>query len=167
LSGVTTILNFDGQSASPFVPPDTNGAAGTRQFVQIVNVTVAVYDKTNGSLLIGPTDINSIWKGFGGPCESGNGGDPIVFFDQLAGRWPISQLQFNVNFTSNQQCIAISTSADATGASLLAVKPDSRQQRRELGADAFYREQTRREVSSTCRSQEVQVPQTTPLLWRR
>jgi hypothetical protein len=115
LSVVTTILNFDGQSAGPFVPPDTNGAVGSTQFVQIVNVTIAIYDKTNGSLELGPTDINSIWKGFGGPCEAGNGGDPIVLFDQIAGRWLVSQLQFNSTFTSNQQCVAVSTTADATG----------------------------------------------------
>jgi hypothetical protein len=123
LSGVSTILNFDGQSANDnrnvlgfaFVPPDTNGAVGTTQFVQIVNVTFAVYDKRDGSLELGPAAINTLWKGFGGPCEAGNGGDPIVLHDQLAGRWLISQLQFNSTFSSNQQCIAVSTSSDATG----------------------------------------------------
>jgi serine/threonine protein kinase len=40
------------------------------------------------------------WKGFGGLCEFGggtplyaDGGDPIVLFDHLAGRWLVSQLQ--------------------------------------------------------------------------
>ncbi len=123
LSGVTTVLNFDGQSANDnravlgfaFVPPDTNGAVGAAQFVQIVNVTLAVYDKRTGAVLLGPEAINTVWKGFGGPCEAGNGGDPIVLHDQLAGRWLISQLQFNSNFSSNQQCIAVSTTSDATG----------------------------------------------------
>jgi hypothetical protein len=123
LSGVSTILNFDGQSANDnrnvlgfaFVPPDTNGAVGTTQFVQIVNVTFAVYDKRDGSLELGPAAINTLWKGFGGPCEAGNGGDPIVLHDQLAERWLISQLQFNSTFSSNQQCIAVSASSDATG----------------------------------------------------
>ncbi|HLY98768.1 MAG TPA: hypothetical protein VKT33_06850 [Candidatus Angelobacter sp.] len=123
LSGVSTGLNFEGQSASDtlnllgvaFVPPDTNGAAGATQFVQIVNVTFAVYDKRTGELLLGPALISDIWKGFGGPCESGNGGDPVVLYDQIAGRWMISQLQFNNNFTSNQECVAVSTSSDATG----------------------------------------------------
>src|SRR6266851_3418892 len=123
LSGVSTVLNFDGQSANDnrnvlgfaFVPPDTNGAVGTTQFVQIVNVTFAVYDKRNGALTLGPAAINTVWQGFGGPCEAGNGGDPIVLHDQLAGRWLISQLQFNSTFSSNQQCIAISTTSDATG----------------------------------------------------
>ncbi len=123
LPGVTSVLNFDGQSANDnrnvlgfaFVPPDTNGAVGATQFVQIVNVTLAVYDKRTGTLVLGPEAINTIWRGFGGPCEAGNGGDPIVLHDQLADRWLISQLQFNSTFSSNQQCVAVSTSSDATG----------------------------------------------------
>jgi hypothetical protein len=123
LSGVTFALNFDGQNdndtldllGEKFVPPDTNGAVGTTQFVQIVNVTLAVYDKRTGAVLLGPELINTVWKGFGGPCEAGNGGDPVVLFDQLAGRWLVSQLQFNSTFTSFQQCIAVSTTSDATG----------------------------------------------------
>ncbi len=123
LSGVSTVLNFDGQSANDnrnllgfaFVPPDTNGAVGATQFVQIVNVTLAVYDKSTGAVLLGPETINTVWEGFGGTCEAGNGGDPVVLYDQLAGRWLVSQLQFNSNFTSFQQCIAVSTTSDATG----------------------------------------------------
>src|SRR5258708_9604091 len=65
--------------------------------------------------VLGPEAINTIWRGFGGPCEAGNGGDPIVLHDQLADRWLISQLQFNSTFSSNQQCVAVSTSSDATG----------------------------------------------------
>ena len=124
LSGVSTILNFDGQSANDnrnllgfaFVPPDTNGGVGARQFVQIVNVTYAVYDKKTGALELGPALIHTVWTGFGGPCEdAGDGGDPVVLYDHLANRWLVSQLQFNSTFTSNQQCVAISTSSDATG----------------------------------------------------
>src|SRR6266852_1933701 len=124
LSGLSTVLNFDGQSANDnrnllgfaFVPPDTNGAVGATQFVQIVNVTYAVYDKKTGALELGPALIHTVWTGFGGPCEeAGDGGDPVVLYDQLAGRWLISQLQFNSTFTSNQQCIAVSTTSDATG----------------------------------------------------
>src|SRR6266851_962309 len=124
LSGVSTVLNFDGQSANDnrnllgfaFVPPDTNGAAGATQFVQIVNVTYAVYDKQTGALVLAPALIHTVWTGFGGPCEeAGDGGDPVVLYDQLAGRWLISQLQFNSAFTSFQQCIAVSTTSDATG----------------------------------------------------
>ncbi|HET7108404.1 MAG TPA: hypothetical protein VFI38_16440 [Candidatus Acidoferrum sp.] len=130
ISGVSLISNFDGQSAQDnrnlfsfaFVPPDTNGAAGANQFVQIVNVTVAVYDKSSGALQLGPAAIHTLWQGFGGLCEFGggtpdfaDGGDPVVLYDHLAGRWIVTQLQYNTTFTQNAQCIAVSTTSDATG----------------------------------------------------
>lgn len=123
LTGVTTVANFDGQSADDnravfgfaFVPPDTNGAVGATQFLQMVNVTLAVYDKKTGARVLGPAPISSVWAGFGGPCETQDGGDPVVVYDQLAGRWLVSQFQFNSTFTDNKQCIAVSTTSDATG----------------------------------------------------
>lgn len=130
LSGVTTVMSFDGQSAADnrrvfgfaFVPPDTNGAAGDKQYVQMVNVTIAVYSKRDGSLQLGPAAIHSLWRGFGGLCENGgesefysDGGDPIVLYDRIANRWMVSQLQYDETFTKSAQCVAISTSSDATG----------------------------------------------------
>jgi len=123
LKGVTLNASFDGQSAADnrrvlgfaFVPPDTNGAAGDKQYVQMVNVTIAVYSK-GGTLQLGPAPIHTIWSGFGGPCEFGDdGGDPVVLYDQLAKRWLVSQLMYNSSFTENEQCVAVSTSSDATG----------------------------------------------------
>jgi hypothetical protein len=130
LTGVSSLLDFDGQSAQDnfnlfgfaFVPPDTNGAVGSKQFVQMVNVTIAVYNKSNGALELGPAAIHTLWKGFGGLCEFGggtplyaDGGDPIVLFDHLAGRWLVSQLQYNSSFTESAECVAVSTNWDATG----------------------------------------------------
>ena len=77
LPAVTQGLNFEGQGAQDtrnifgfaFVPPDTNGAAGANQYVQIVNITIAVYDKSTGARVMGPAAIHTLWTGFGGPCE--------------------------------------------------------------------------------------------------
>lgn len=130
LTGVTSMLNFEGQSAQDtrnifgfaFVPPDTNGAVGATQFVQMVNVTIAVYAKSTGALEFGPVAIHTLWSGFGGLCEFGggtpdfaDGGDPVVLYDHLANRWLVSQLQFDSTFTHTAQCVALSTSPDATG----------------------------------------------------
>ena len=130
LTGVSSFLNFDGQSAQDnrnlfglaFVPPDTNGAVGATQYVQMVNVTIAVYDKSSGALRMPPAAIHSLWKGFGGLCEFGggtpsyaDGGDPVVLYDHLAGRWLITQLQYDSTLTQTAQCIAVSTTSDATG----------------------------------------------------
>ncbi len=129
LSDVSTGVNFEGQSADDtrnllglaFVPPDTNGAVGAKQFVQMVNVTISVYGKS-GKLQLGPELIHTLWTGFGGLCEFGggapdftDGGDPIVLYDHLAKRWLVSQLQYDSTFTHNAECVAISTSPDATG----------------------------------------------------
>ncbi len=124
LASLVPALNFDGQSANDnrallgglaYVPPDTNGAVGSKQYVQTVNVTLAVYDKKSGARTLGPALITSLWAGFGGPCENINGGDPVVLFDHLANRWIVTQLAYNANTTDNHQCIAVSTTSDATG----------------------------------------------------
>jgi hypothetical protein len=68
----TAGVNFDGVAVNGSAPPDTNGSAGTTQFVEWVNTEFAVYNKTNGNLLMGPVRGNTLWSGFGGPCETNN-----------------------------------------------------------------------------------------------
>jgi len=113
-----TVLSFDGMTskqAGSVAPPDTNGAVGSTQFVEIVNFAYAVFDKTSGKLLLKPTSIDTIWQGFGGLCQNVNGGDPVVLWDKVAQRWLVTQLSYNQGFSKDFVCIAVSTSADATG----------------------------------------------------
>ncbi|MGH6890409.1 MAG: hypothetical protein ACREHF_14650 [Rhizomicrobium sp.] len=93
--------------------PDTNGAVGTTQFVEITNFDYEVYDKTSGKLVLKPTNTNTIFSGFGGQCENTDPGDPVVIWDKIANRWLVSYM----NYESNNMalCIAVSASADATG----------------------------------------------------
>jgi hypothetical protein len=93
-------------------PSDTNGAVGAKQFVQWVNTAFAVYDKS-GKLLAGPTAGNTLWSGFGGACQTNNDGDIIAQYDKIANRWVLTQ--FSVSTTPYMQCIAVSTTSDATG----------------------------------------------------
>jgi hypothetical protein len=99
------------------VPSDDNGDVGPGHFVQIVNASYQVFDKTGVSLL-GPINNNTLWQGFGGPCETTNNGDPIVLYDPIADRWMLSQFALpnggGCNMTS-YQCVAVSTSGDPTG----------------------------------------------------
>jgi hypothetical protein len=116
LVGTINGLNFDGVTGDPsgVAPPDTQGAVGdsvTNQYVTIVNEVYAVYNKNTGATILGPTSIDAIWSGFSGLCSTGNGGDVVVLFDQMASRWVVSQL--GPGFTS--YCIAVSTTDDATG----------------------------------------------------
>ena len=94
-------------------PPDTNGAVGATQYVQWVNESFAVFDKTTGALIHGPVAGNSLWSGFGGGCQTNNDGDPIVQYDKLANRWIFTQ--FSISTTPYLQCVAVSTTSDAMG----------------------------------------------------
>ena len=94
-------------------PPDPNGAVGLTQYVQIVNEAYQVFDKATGNSVLGPNSISSIWSGFGGVCQNNGSGDPVVLYDHLANRWLISQ--FAGASTITDECVAISTSSDATG----------------------------------------------------
>jgi hypothetical protein len=104
-----------GIGADGIAPPDTNGAVGATQYVLWVNAEFAVYDKTTGAAVYGPVAGNTLWSGFGGPCETTNNGDPIALYDKAASRWVMSQLA-NVSLGPPfYQCIAVSTTSDATG----------------------------------------------------
>ena len=94
-------------------PPDTEGTVGATQYVQWVNTSFAIFNKSTGALVSGPTAGNTLWSGFGGGCETNNDGDPIVVYDKIADRWVFSQ--FSVSTTPYLQCIAVSTTSDATG----------------------------------------------------
>jgi hypothetical protein len=94
-------------------PPDTNLSVGATQVVQWVNESFAVFDKFTGALVAGPTAGNTLWAGFGGGCQTNNDGDPIVQYDKAADRWVFTQ--FSVSTTPFLQCVAVSTTSDATG----------------------------------------------------
>ena len=111
------ILNFDGivfpGVACNCAPPDTDGEVGQTQYVQMVNEGYQVFNKATGASLLGPSGIATIWSGFGGNCQNNGDGDPVVLYDQFANRWVISQ--FAGASIPTDECIAVSTSNDATG----------------------------------------------------
>jgi hypothetical protein len=109
-----TTVNFEGLPNSWSVyPPDTNGAVGANHYVQTVNLGFAIWNK-NGTIARSVSNTNTLWSGFGAPCETQNNGDPIVLHDQIADRWLISQ--FALPSSGNYQCIAISQTSNPTGA---------------------------------------------------
>ena len=112
-------LSFPGLGSGQYgfsvtgAPPDTEGTVGATQYVQWVNTSFAIFNKSTGALIAGPTAGNTLWSGFGGGCQTNNDGDPIVLYDKIANRWVFSQ--FSVSTTPFLQCIAVSTTSDATG----------------------------------------------------
>ncbi len=112
--GFPGVGNGDYGFAPNAAPPDTNGAVGATQYVQWVNESFAVFDKTTGQIAPGfPKAGNSLWSGFGGGCQANNDGDPIVQYDKVAQRWVMTQ--FSVSTTPYLQCVAVSQTSDATG----------------------------------------------------
>ena len=119
------IANFEGVSnVSGVLPPDTQGdmgwdpVSGTKYYVQWVNLAFQIWDVTVPGApvsLYGPAAGNTLWSGLGGICAANNDGDIITQFDHLANRWMMSQ--FALGFPNNfHQCIAVSATADPTGA---------------------------------------------------
>jgi hypothetical protein len=108
-------------------PADPNGDVGPNHYVSAVNVSYAVYGKT-GALLAGPTAMNGLWQSWAGSsnplerlCATENQGDPVVLYDRLADRWFLTQFAFalnasNVPIAPFAQCVAVSQTADPTGA---------------------------------------------------
>jgi hypothetical protein len=108
------VLGFEGisqyQSAAlgrNFIPPDTMGAVGTTQYVEILNGAFAVYNKSTGAQLALTTD-NAFWTSNGGQPT---GGDPRVMFNAQYNRW--IAIAFGNNAKDIQ--IAVSDTDNALG----------------------------------------------------
>src|SRR5437763_3217409 len=118
----TTSTNFDGVGqgfsgpAGTFTvnsaPPDTNGDVGPNHYVQIVNESFAIFNKS-GTAIYGPVPTNTLWSSFGGGCQTNDDGDATVVYDRAADRWIFQQ--FSVSSTPFLDCVAVSTSGDPTG----------------------------------------------------
>jgi hypothetical protein len=111
------LMSFNGIGNTGWAPPDTVGDVGPNHYVQAVNTDYAVFNKATGALVLGPFNVNDIWTGAGGKCESQNDGDPIILYDSTNDRWMISQFYifgFGPN-TEHGECIAVSTTGDPTG----------------------------------------------------
>jgi uncharacterized membrane protein len=115
---------FSGIGFTAKIPPDENlsvginttGANPQTQIVLTVNTSYTVYS-TSGSGIKGGYLSSSFFGGLTNSlCSTTDGGDPIVLFDKLDGRWIISQLAYDSAFTDNHLCLAISQTSDATGA---------------------------------------------------
>jgi len=105
-------VGFEGiGNVNGLLPPDTEGAVGPNHYVQVVNLSYAVYSKT-GTLLAGPSNTNSLWSGVSGPCQTDNDGDAIFLYDEHAGRWVLTQFAVS---TGQAVCFAVSTTGDPTG----------------------------------------------------
>jgi hypothetical protein len=130
----TIVSSFDGlgsgftgpQGTAEFRNPSDNSlAAGLNEIVQVVNSRLAIYTKqgarypATGKVLFGPVITNTLFAGFGGPCETLVSGDAVVRYDQLADRWlfvlPIFRRPPDKPDAPYAMCYAVSTGPDPTG----------------------------------------------------
>jgi hypothetical protein len=109
--------NLDNPPDLRFTPPDPVGAVGPNHYVEMDNVSFAVYDK-QGHLVSGPTLTGDLWQGFAVPDCTDPSGDPVVLYDKHADRWLLSQFTtrgLNDPTLPFYNCVAISETEDPTG----------------------------------------------------
>jgi hypothetical protein len=107
------IMNFTGGSGTAN-PPDPVGDVGPNHYVRMANASFQIFNKATGASIFGPANINTLFTGFGGACETENAGDPIVLHDQLADRWLLTQFS-DSSGPGFFNCVALSTGSDPTG----------------------------------------------------
>ncbi len=115
----TPIATYPGitsaQSGCGCLPPSTHGDAGPNHYIQSVNKSIKITDKS-GNELMAPTTYNSFFSalGAGTPCGANqNQGDGFVIYDHLADRWVVSDFAFpSFPGTSFWQCIGVSQTSD-------------------------------------------------------
>jgi hypothetical protein len=115
------LLTFEGmnsnQSGCLCLPPDTDGDVGPNHYVQSVNSSIKIFDKS-GNPLNGAngTTYNSFFLALAGtPCSGFNNGDGFVFYDHLADRWVVSDFAFPGSLPGAgpfYQCIGVSQTGD-------------------------------------------------------
>jgi hypothetical protein len=98
-------------------PPDPDGEVGPSNYVEMVNLNFAVFDKA-GNMLLGPVDTGTLWSGFAVPDCTDPSGDPVVLYDQITDRWILSQFTTSGLDDPSKpfwNCVAVSTTSDPTG----------------------------------------------------
>ena len=100
-------------------PPDTNGDAGPVYYIQTVNTSVGIFNKSTGAQVSAFSFDTLMSQGFAPthPCYNKNYGDPVVVWDPATDRWFISDFAFSVDGSGNPvsptyECIAVSQTSD-------------------------------------------------------
>lgn len=91
-------------------PPDTNGDVGGNYYIQTVNTSIAIFNKTTGALITQLT-FNQFFPNDGSPCEREHSGDPVVVYDRFAQRWVITDFKVSANGPF-YECVAVSATSD-------------------------------------------------------
>ncbi|HSC50007.1 MAG TPA: carboxypeptidase-like regulatory domain-containing protein [Gaiellaceae bacterium] len=100
-------------------PPDTNGDVGPTYYIETVNTSIGIYDKSSGNRVAAFTFDAFMSQGhFGNLCDTDNFGDPVVLYDTYENRWVISDFAFKLDGSGNVspqtvfECFAVSKTGD-------------------------------------------------------
>ncbi|GJQ27083.1 MAG: hypothetical protein HBSAPP02_21150 [Phycisphaerae bacterium] len=114
-SGPTLLAGYQGvfsgsDPGANSIPPDTCGAIGPSHFVEVINTSYVVFNKSNGAKV----QSMSLTSFFNGSGQGFTGGDPRVIYDTHSGRWIVIGTNFN-GVSPATIHIAVSTTSSATG----------------------------------------------------
>ena len=71
---------------------------GPNHYIQTVNTSVGIYDKSNGAQITAFTFNTLMSLGqFGNLCDTDNFGDPVVLYDSFEDRWIITDFAFQLD----------------------------------------------------------------------
>jgi len=106
---------FGGISATGYAPPDCDLGVGPDHIVQVVNSTVAIFDKKTGA-----KEFQQGMEGNGGFFSGVSPGnfvfDPKVFYDHLSNRFFVIALDVDFNAKLSSILVAVSDDSDPNGA---------------------------------------------------
>ncbi len=97
------------------LPPDSDGDVGPNHYIEAVNSSIRIHDKS-GAVLAGPITFNSFFSPLGPstPCGNAkNDGDGLAFYDHISDRWVVTDFAF-AGFPGNMQyqCIGVSKTSN-------------------------------------------------------
>lgn len=102
---------IDYTHSGQFVPPDPELAVGPNHMIAVVNVAVAIYDKS-GTALLGPTVAGPLYSD--PTCSLGQLYDPNVVYDEEADRW-ILAYDMGPGSATGGWCVLVSQTGDPMG----------------------------------------------------
>jgi hypothetical protein len=105
-------LSFTGSTYNDarFIPPDTMGAVGPNQIVELINGRYSVYDKSSGNRLDSKS-LNDFWTAAGATPGGSFAFDPRALYDSGAQRWYASSAD-NAGGSNNSLLFAVSKTSN-------------------------------------------------------
>ncbi|UCH94816.1 MAG: hypothetical protein JSV88_31790 [Candidatus Aminicenantes bacterium] len=97
-------------------PPDTCGDVGPTYYVQAVNTSIGIFDKTTGELVSVTTYDALFPSSVGEPCDNNNNGDVIILYDKYKQRWFLLDFAWDPSQTGGSYfSIGASKTSDPAG----------------------------------------------------